>query len=355
MAAALIMALAILTGCGSNIRPPMSQVECTGKNAEEVESAFKDAGFTSVSIEKVETADAEKVGTISKVTIENKSSFTDATTCKAEDPVTIVEYELAIFEPTIEIETSGEEGWPEFIIKTNLPDKSELTLTLSDDNYYSEQQDVTVSKGEAKSKKFMEDKGMPLAGDYTLVIVMLPENQKSKVQKQIGAAGETLTGELIETSTENGSKYVFYETVYHSPYTKGEIESALTPDKTLEEVATLIERDLSTAFADNTDYHYTVSTDEGGVTVTVWTDGIAATAAAAKIGDASSVDSWNELTKNTKAAAQRLQKSYLDTSGYSDKIVLMNIANDKDTSKVLYQTYKGLIVYDCVSGIGENN
>lgn len=356
VATVLVMTVvALLTGCGSSIMPPMSQTECVGKSADEVESAFKDAGFISVSIEKTETADVNRVGTVSMVTIENRSPFTSETFCKAEDPVTIVKYELSAFEPTIEVETGGEDGWPEFTIKTNLPDKTVLTLTLSDDNYYSEQQSVTVRKGEAKSKAFMEDKGLPLAGDYTLVIVMLPDIQKSKIQKQIGAAGETLTGELIETNTENGSRYVFYETGYHSPYTKGEIESALAPSKSLDEVAALIEQDLTISFADNTDYHYTILAEEGGVTVTLWTDGVATVAAAAKLGDASSVNIWNNLTENTKAAAQRLQKNYLDASGHSDKIVLINIANDKDTSKVLYQTYKGLIVYDYVSGIGENN
>lgn len=351
--AIVITTLVLLTGCGTN--PPFSQKACEGMNPAEVEEAFKEAGFTTVKVADKETTDEEKDGTIYSVNIEGWSSFSNNSACKSTDEVTITKYVLKTFEPTIKLDVEGQQGKPKFIVKSNLPDKTKLTLTISDDDGYMDRQEIQVKNGEAATKEFEQDNGYPLAGDYTITIVMLPENQKGSIQNEIGTSGGALKGELIETNPESGSKYVFYETTYHSPYTEGETESALTPDTSLEDVAALIDADLAVAFSNSENNHYTIETEEGGITITTWTDGVATVAAAAKLGDDSSIEAWSGLTENTRAAAQRLQENYLDAYGYSDRIVLMNIANDLDTSKMLYQTCKGLVIYDYVSGIGEDN
>lgn len=349
--AAVLVATTLLTGCGNYANPPYSSTECVGQNVDKLGAEFEKAGFTDIVFTESDTADAQKDGKAMYVKIGNHTSFETSSSFKPDNKIVIQKYVLTSIEPTLDVEVGGKEGWPEFTVKTNLPDKTILTLTLSDDNYYDEQQNVTVRNGQATSKKFQEENGLPLAGDYTLVIVMKPSEQKGGVKKKIGEKGDTLTGNLIETDSTDNSKYVFYETSYHSKYTKGEIESALSSSKkyTLEEIALSIEKDIIMNM-DGTGIDYTVKADDGGINVTFYSDDFTLVAAAAKLGDNDSLKEWENMTEGIRAMSERLQKNYVEEAGYTDKFVVVNIAPDKKSDKVFYQAASGTVLYDTVSG-----
>ncbi|MGR6338423.1 excalibur calcium-binding domain-containing protein [Priestia megaterium] len=95
---------------------------------------------------------------------------------------------------------------------TNLPKKTKLLITLTNNKFdYSEQVKVTTkSFGKFKSKKFTDGKKALFSGTYTLTIQTLPAaKQSEKVQKKIGENGSLLTGDLIK-KLDKGGKIVEY-------------------------------------------------------------------------------------------------------------------------------------------------
>lgn len=89
-----------------------------------------------------------------------------------------------------------------FIIDTNMPDETELNLTLSSGDYNSDsaftaQTKVTVVDGKVTSDSF-SDKGKTLEGDYDLCVSMsLPSLQSDSVRKVIGENGEHMKGSIV--------------------------------------------------------------------------------------------------------------------------------------------------------------
>ncbi|MED4239157.1 excalibur calcium-binding domain-containing protein [Priestia megaterium] len=95
---------------------------------------------------------------------------------------------------------------------TNLPKKTKLLITLTNNKFdYSEQiKTTTKSFGKFKSKEFTDGKKALFSGTYTLTIQTLPAaKQSEKVQKKIGENGSLLTGDLIK-KLDKGGKIVEY-------------------------------------------------------------------------------------------------------------------------------------------------
>ena len=91
--------------------------------------------------------------------------------------------------------TTNPEGT--FLIKTNLPDETELSLKLSGRGYLA-QGKAFVSEGEAISERFT-NQGEQLVGDYSLEVLMpIPNVQTDYVKHFIGKNGEYLTGPYIK-------------------------------------------------------------------------------------------------------------------------------------------------------------
>lgn len=101
-----------------------------------------------------------------------------------------------------------DKGTPTFTISTNLPDETELMLTLSNSNNFNAQAKVIVENGTATSETF-SDHSKPLSGEYTLSISMsLPQYQSDAVREVIGENGENMTGQYVEPAEISDSNIV---------------------------------------------------------------------------------------------------------------------------------------------------
>lgn len=101
-----------------------------------------------------------------------------------------------------------DKGMPTFTISTNLPDETELMLTLSNRNNFNAQAKVIVENGTATSETF-SDHSKPLSGEYTLSISMsLPQYQSDAVREVIGENGENMTGQYVEPAEISDSNIV---------------------------------------------------------------------------------------------------------------------------------------------------
>ncbi len=121
------------------------------------------------------------------------------------------------FDVEIETKTIENNGMHSFIINTNLPDETELMLTLSDKfSDYIGQTNVTIKNGTATSEEFSSN-GNPLSGKYTLTVSMsIPSLQTDNVRAIIGEKGEYITG-----------KYVINDEITNSNYVSAEFELAI--------------------------------------------------------------------------------------------------------------------------------
>lgn len=108
-----------------------------------------------------------------------------------------------------------------FNIETNLPDETNLMLSLTKgdyntDNAFTAQTNVIINEGKATSEPF-SNKGTALNGDFDLSVSMsLPSLQTDTVRAVIGENGEYMTGSLVETSsigTSNTVKANFFVSI----------------------------------------------------------------------------------------------------------------------------------------------
>lgn len=110
----------------------------------------------------------------------------------------------------IDVEIDKNEGKPSFMIKTNLPDETDLMLTIHDENNYSAQSKVKINNGIAESESF-SNKGEPLTGKYTLEICTpFAMVMSESVQAIIGEHGENLTGDLVDSSDDGEKRIIAY-------------------------------------------------------------------------------------------------------------------------------------------------
>ena len=114
--------------------------------------------------------------------------------------------------------------------------------------------------------------------------------------------------------------------------------------KSYAEVVQDIDAALTVGFGNE----YTMSEDSAGITVNAWKDGVAMCAALAKNEDGDALKQWDSLKESTIKMQASLQ-SLLTNSGYSDKIIVINILNDVKKENTLLTVSYGIVVYDAVS------
>ena len=242
--------LLLFPACSSIENPaevPYDHSALVGMDYDEALSVLKGAGFVNIESTERSTKNIDHNNKISAISIDGNTTFSKGKVWENDVPVEISYFALEQLDVTIDIETGGEDGKPVFAVKTNLPDKAELTLALQDDDMYFEQQTVIVKNGAAESEPFTNG-GVALYGHCTLTVVMEPAQQPGGVQRVVGDDGRLLTGELIEASPDGGS-YVFYECSYDSPYKS---ESDIPPESlSLGDLYTAIGITLSSSFGEN--------------------------------------------------------------------------------------------------------
>ena len=342
-----------LTGCSKIENPatvPFGNSDFAGMDKEEAVAAIREAGFVNIQ-ENVIKPFLGKAGTVQGVSIDGETLFSKGRVWENSVPVIVTYYEEIQEEPepepepvksepievTFNIEVTGEEGKPVFEIETNLPDDTELDLSLLwDDKFNYEDQTAVVKDGKAQSEPFT-DNGGPLSGYSAFGITMFPANQTKSVQAVIGEHGEYITGPMVETV--DGYSYVWMEKSFNA-----EPEEQQETNISEEDMKAIIERSLATGFGDDC----SVSLDGTVYTVNAWQDGLAVLSVLAQNGDASSLAAWEQITQTTVDASEQLQK-LLEENGLGDHIAVVNIVNDANKENILLTAMYGMVFYDCVS------
>lgn len=134
---------------------------------------------------------------------------------KQEEQPTVVENketeEPEVMEVTLEVEpnVNADDGSVLFGVITNLPEGTELMVTVkNDDGYIAQDKTVVLATGAGYTSEF-SDKGKALKGEYTVSVSMsLPSLQKDSVRAVIGEKGEKIGGQYVENSGISDSNVV---------------------------------------------------------------------------------------------------------------------------------------------------
>ena len=156
----------------------------------------------------------------SKTSSANKSDVEESgTTAKEETAVDVKEEsaeskattESEIMDVTLEVNpnVNADDGTVLFGVATNLPEKTELMVTVSNDSGYTAQDTaVVLADGNGYTAEF-SDNGAGLKGDYNVSVTMsLPSLQPESVQEVIGKKGEKIGGQYVEKSDTGDSNVV---------------------------------------------------------------------------------------------------------------------------------------------------
>ena len=102
-----------------------------------------------------------------------------------------------------------EDGTVLFSITTNLPEDTELLVTVTDDGDYTAQDTAVILRGGTGHTAEFSNNGEGLKGKYHVAVTMsIPKLQAESVQDIIGKNGEYIGGQYVFTSELNGSNLV---------------------------------------------------------------------------------------------------------------------------------------------------
>ncbi len=104
-----------------------------------------------------------------------------------------------LFEPSLSVDLEGAPR-PIVVGKTNLPDGTELMITIGRaESNYEAQSKTAVTDGRFKSEQFSELGEDLKPGTYAVKVLMpIPAVQPAAVQRIIGNAGQYLQGPLVK-------------------------------------------------------------------------------------------------------------------------------------------------------------
>ena len=171
----LLCVCVILSACAQSETDDASS-ETFEEKSEYTEKSEENSEYTETSEEKIEYTE----------TAEDDNDKNEVSYESLPDPVMI--------EADFEVSTNPEGT---FVITTNLPSETELSLTLKGKGYLAQGKAI-VNDGVAISEKFT-DKGKQLVGDFVLEVLMpIPSVQSDYVKHFIGERGEYLSGPYLK-------------------------------------------------------------------------------------------------------------------------------------------------------------
>lgn len=110
-------------------------------------------------------------------------------------------------EVSLDVTVNENNGQPIFTVNTNLPDETDLMLSLSGEDYTG-QTNVIVNGGIATSEQFSNN-GKALKGKYVLSVSMSnPKLQSDNVRAVIGEYGEHMSGKCVQASDTDNTTYI---------------------------------------------------------------------------------------------------------------------------------------------------
>lgn len=334
-----MMLLLLMAGCGggNKINAPFTDEDSTGMNYTDAMERLTAAGFTQITTETVATNDRERDGEVVSVVIGDMESYNTANKFKPDVAVVIKHYELERFEVTMEITPGGDPECPTFTVETNLPDKTELIVTLTNGGGYTKSQTVKVKNGAATTDRFFGDYN-DLAGEYIVSCTMRMDEQGYWVSVELGTMGKCMAGPLVKIDETTGGQYIYLEQPYAAPVPE-EPEAIPT-----EEMIALIEQTMAQFLGDDC----TVELVGTVYVVNLWCDGIAETAVLAKAGADGAAEVWAGLRDTTTELSVSLC-NLLAANGHGSESAEVNILNDIERERILLTAYLGFVTYDWVA------
>lgn len=123
--------------------------------------------------------------------------------------------------------------------------------------------------------------------------------------------------------------------------------TANTESKSYSEVCKMIDALMASQYPGN----YKLTSDDTGITINLWENGIIQLVTLAKQGDKASKTSWDNLVDSIKKMSAETKESALKKYGYSDKYIMVNVLNNLNKDNTLLVVTDGVVFYDEVNGI----
>ena len=260
-----------------------------------------------------------------------------------------------------------------FSIETNLPDDTELILSLSTGDYNTDdtwtgESKVRIKNGKATSKGF-SDKGKKLTGDYDLSVSMsIPSTQKETVRAVVGEKGEYLNGPLVEKGIDGESSYVsalfsvsledeikidseddYTHTVFREEDEEGEegedddvtseTSDKIPDEEMINSLIALSKVVLNENFGDN----YNISYEDNMVTINIWQEGITLGALGVQAGTVSK-STWKKMVDGVQSMSKSVYKNFEPYGVH----VNVNVLNDVNKENTLLSFLDGVKFYDAL-------
>lgn len=149
---------------------------------------------------------ATSCGNSNNQPVQNSVQESTETNIQAESSESTTEQNNKL-EVSLDVAVNENNGQPIFTVSTNLPDETDLMLSLSGEDYTA-QTHAIVNGGIATSKQFSNN-GKDLKGKYVLSVSMSnPKLQSDNVRAVIGEYGEHMSGKYVQASDINNTTYI---------------------------------------------------------------------------------------------------------------------------------------------------
>ena len=123
--------------------------------------------------------------------------------------------------------------------------------------------------------------------------------------------------------------------------------SSSTENMSYSDVCKMIDALMASQYPGN----YKLTSDDTGITINLWENGIIQLVTLAKQGDKASKASWDDLVNSIKKMTVETKESALKKYGYNDKYIMVNVLNNLNKDNTLLVVTDGVVFYDEVNGI----
>lgn len=223
----------------SNESLDMSKPDSVSDETANTSFAFAESTVSEKDKRDSEISETTKPGFVPDETTDIFSVAAESTVSEKDKNTTLEKEILESDKLEVSFDVSVDEngGKPIFTINTNLPDETNLMLTLNGNNYTAQTQ-VTVKNGITSSNAFSSNGNSLTDGEYVLTVSMsIPKLQPDNVRAIIGESGENMTGEYVEASGIGDNMYLSGDFQFSfSNFGYAEDESNSVYDSLVEEI-----------------------------------------------------------------------------------------------------------------------
>ncbi len=182
---------------------------------------------------------------------------------------------------------------------------------------------------------------------YIGLVIAGGSSSKTQNSSNSSSSSVTVASSRSTVAPDSSSEAVSSSVAANEQSSIAQSSSSSTENMSYSDVCKMIDALMASQYPGN----YKLTSDDTGITINLWENGIIQLVTLAKQGDKASKASWDDLVSSIKKMTLETKESALKKYGYNDKYIMVNVLNNLNKDNTLLVVTDGVVFYDEVNGI----